>query len=224
MKIAIDGTAGSGKGTLSKRLGKKLNIPYLDTGILYRKVAFEYLKKFDNKLSFNSKLNKKEILNLVEEINFEVLKVSELRKDYVGIFASQIAKISQLRKKLKIIQVDFAKKMVELKGGCILDGRDIGTSIIPDAEIKFFIVASIKTRVERRLKEFKFDKLPKKEQEKLYKDIFQKIKIRDENDYNRDVSPLKMAIDAIKIDTSQMTPKEVEMIAIKHINEKKSKK
>ena len=222
MKIAIDGTAGSGKGTLSKRLGKTLNIPYLDTGILYRKVAFEYLKKFDKE--FNFKLNAKEVLTLAEQISFENLHIKDLRKENIGIFSSQIAKIPELREKLNVKQVAFAKKMVKLKGGCILDGRDIGTMIIPDAEIKFFIVASIKTRVERRLKEFKFDKLPKKEQEKLYKDIFQKIKIRDENDYNRDVSPLKMAIDAIKIDTSQMTPKEVEMIAIKHINEKKSKK
>ena len=222
MKIAIDGTAGSGKGTLSKRLGKTLNIPYLDTGILYRKVAFEYLKKFNKESNF--KLNSKEVLKLVEKISFEDLQVKDLRKEKIGIFASQIAKISELREKLNIKQVAFAKKMVKLKGGCILDGRDIGTRIIPDAEIKFFIVASIQTRVERRLKEFKYNKLSKKKQGILYNDIFQKIKLRDENDYNRDISPLKMAIDAIKIDTSQLTPQEVEMIAIKHINEKNIKK
>ena len=221
MKIAIDGTAGSGKGTLSKRLGKKLNIPYLDTGKLYRKVAFEYLQKFNNEFILNPKLDKKEILKLVENINFEDLKAKELREERVGIFASKIAKISDLREKLKITQVAFAKKMVELKGGCILDGRDIGTNIIPDAEIKFFVVASINTRVKRRMKEFKFDKLPKNIQTTKYKDIYKKIKLRDKNDYNRDISPLEMAIDAIKIDTSKMTPLEVEMFAIKHIFEKK---
>ncbi len=220
MKIAIDGTAGSGKGTLSKRLSKKLKIPYLDTGILYRKVAFEYLMKFGNEKIEEDTILTSNIIGLVQFINFDDLNQTDLKKDKIGFFASKIAKISKLRKKLDVLQLNYINNMTNIHGGCILDGRDIGTTIMPDAEIKFFITATVESRTKRRFKELKFFKLPVKEQVLKYDELFAKIQLRDESDYKRDISPLKKAIDSFEIDTTKLTPKEVEVEAMGYIRKK----
>ena len=113
MKIAIDGTAGSGKGTLSERLSKKLCIPYLDTGLLYRKVAYDYLTKFEFKSNFQ--LNKKNLMGLLNHSDFKDLNSTELKKDKYGLFASRLAKIPELRNRLNILQIEFIDIMLKKK-------------------------------------------------------------------------------------------------------------
>ena len=224
MKISIDGTAGSGKGTLSKRLSRTLKYPYLDTGLLYRKVALVYKNNFLNQIENKNIINRLEILQLVENINFEKLKSDDLRDESIGFLASKIAKIPELRVKLNQFQINFANKMLKIKGGCILDGRDIGTNIMPNADIKIFVDASIEVRTERRIKELNLLDLDSKKKDHIFKSIFKEMSLRDKNDYNRKVSPLKIPEDALKIDTSNLTPNEVENIALNFINQKKQLK
>ena len=224
MKISIDGTAGSGKGTLSKRLSKTLKYPYLDTGLLYRKVALVYKNNFLNQIENKNIINRLKILQLVEYINFEKLQSEDLRDESIGFLASKIAKISELRVKLNQFQINFANKMLKIKGGCILDGRDIGTNIMPNADIKIFVDASIEVRTERRIKELNLLDLDSKKKDHIFKSIFKEMSLRDKNDYNRKVSPLKIPEDALKIDTSNLTPNEVENIALNFINQKKQLK
>ncbi len=224
MKIAIDGTAGSGKGTLSKRLSKTLNYPYLDTGLLYRKVALEYKNKFLKTKEKKIIIIRNEILKVLENINFEKIESKELRHESIGFLASEIAKIPELREKLNYSQTSFAKEMQKTKGGCIIDGRDIGTNILPNAEVKIFVDASIKKRTERRIKELNLFDLNKQKKDHIFKSIFEEISLRDKSDYNRKISPLKIPEDALKIDTSLLTPQEVENIAINYIAQKKQLK
>ena len=224
MKIAIDGTAGSGKGTLSKRLSKRLNYPYLDTGLLYRKVALEYKNSFLKTKEKKIIIIRNEILKVLENINFEKIESKELRQESIGFLASEIAKIPELREKLNYSQTSFAKEMQKTKGGCIIDGRDIGTNILPNAEVKIFVDASITKRTERRIKELNLFDLNKQKKKHIFKSIFEEISLRDKSDYNRKISPLKIPEDALKIDTSLLTPQEVENIAINYITQKKQLK
>ncbi|MAQ07950.1 MAG: cytidylate kinase [SAR116 cluster bacterium] len=223
MIIAIDGTAGSGKGTLSKRLSKKLNLPYLDTGILYRKVAFELFKK-EKKTTFNfDKDTIKLMIEIIKSNNFVNIKKNDfLRDDKIGLLASEIGKVKTIRTHLNSMQIKFVNDSVVLKKGCILDGRDIGTIILPNADIKFFITASPEVRAKRKLKEKVNANLQPHEQKCMFNKYLLKINERDDNDFNRKISPLKKAIDAFEIDTSDLTPKEVEEIAINKIYKKKT--
>ena len=221
MKIAIDGTAGSGKGTLSKRLSKKLGFPYLDTGMLYRKIALEFFKTNKKKSIIFNKQTISLIKSLIKKINFNDFKTQKvLRDDKIGLLASEIAKIQVIRKFLNLKQLDFVRDSLKNKKGCILDGRDIGTVILPDADIKFFVTASAEVRAKRRLLENKSTNLHINKQKCTFNDYLIKIIERDENDYNRKNSPLKKASDAIEIDTSLLSPKEVEEIAINKIYKK----
>ena len=220
MQIAIGGTASSGKGTLSKRLSKKFNIPYLDTGLLYRKVAYTFINNYGQNLNLNKKESLEKIFHIAE--NSLSLKLDELklRDNEVSLFASKIASIFELREILKIEQIKFSKTNSEKYGGCILDGRDIGTIILPNAEIKFFVIASAEIRAKRRLLENFSTSLHPSEQKDMFKKMLKEIILRDKNDYNRKHAPLKKAKNAFEIDTSLLTPQEVENSAIKYINEK----
>ena len=140
IEIAIDGTAASGKGTLAKKLSLKYNFPHLDTGLLYRMVAVELI---DNKKNNSSNLEL-EACKTAKKINFQLLENNQLRSEETANLASKIASFPDLRKVLDSKQIEFAKVNKKKYGGCILDGRDIGTKILPDANFKFFINASIK--------------------------------------------------------------------------------
>ena len=152
MKIAIDGTAASGKGTLSDKLSKKLKLPRLDTGLLYRKLAFIYIKSLKFIPTQNT-INNSLLKNILNDFDLNHIDQKALKQDLYGNFASKIGKLNFVRNKLKIIQIDFVESMIKKKGGCILDGRDIGTEILPNANFKFYIDAPIEIRAKRRFKQ-----------------------------------------------------------------------
>ena len=215
MQIAIDGTAASGKGTLSNLLSNALNLPRLDTGLIYRKVAFTYINYIklipETDVIDNSVLKK--ILN-----NFDLndLDPETLNDDIYGNFASIIGKYDFVRSKLKIIQIEFVEKMTEKKGGCILDGRDIGTEILPNADFKFYIDAPIKIRAKRR-----FEQLYSNDKSIKFKNILIDLEKRDYNDKSRDNSPLILSKDSFLLNTEFLNPNQVLKKALSYI--KKSK-
>ena len=147
--IAIDGTAGSGKGTLAKNLSRKLNFDHLDTGLLYRIYAFESIKEgrkeIPTKINFN-----KWFTNTV--------KLTGLRSEKISKLASQISQSNEVRKSLVNFQRNFANNPPKGKGS-VIDGRDIGTIIVPNAEVKFFIDAEIEIRASRRIRQLRLNSL-----------------------------------------------------------------
>ena len=201
--IAIDGTTASGKGTLAKRLADHFDLPYLNTGLLYRSVAYYFYK---NNLDYSD--NSFVIENL-SKISFDDLDNPELSLESVGSIASKVAVIPEVRKFLFNFQVDFSKN----EKGAVLDGRDIGTVICPQASYKFFVIADAKIRAERRYKE-----MIEKGFSADYDVILKKIVERDKNDFERKESPLKKAEDAIEIDTSNLTREGVFLEALKYID------
>ena len=149
IEIAIDGTAASGKGTLGKKLSDKYSFPYLDSGMLYRKVAYELIK--GNKI--DSKKLEQTSCDFAMILTFRESKNISLRTEDVSKLASKIATFPNLRKILNDKQREFNNFNKKKYGGCILDGRDIGTTILPNADFKFFITASLEIRAKRRLLE-----------------------------------------------------------------------
>ena len=211
MKIAIDGTAASGKGTLGRRLSKILKLPYLDTGLLYRKTAFMYINS-KNPFAKDVDVDIFELDKVLEKINIEKLDSEILKDDLYGTFASKIGKLNKVRDKLKIIQIKYVKEMLKKKGGCILDGRDIGTEIMPDADYKFYVDASIEVRAKRR-----FDQLSSKQKSLDFNKILSDLKKRDNSDKSRINAPLIATKDSILIDSGLLNPLEVETKALSYI-------
>ena len=212
MKIAIDGTAASGKGTLSNLLSKTLKLPRLDTGLLYRKVAFKYIKLFPKQNTIDNSILK----NILNNFDINDLDPESLQHDLYGNFASIIGKLDFVRYKLKKIQIEFVENMTKTKGGCILDGRDIGTKILPNADFKFYVDAPLKTRAKRR-----FEQLYTNDKSIEFKNIFFDLERRDFSDKSRDNSPLILSKDSILLNTEFLNPNEVLKKALSHI--KKSK-
>ncbi len=210
IKIAIDSPAAAGAGTVAKRISKYFNLLYLDTGKIYRMLA---LLKLKNKKNFQYSLIKKKI-NTLKIVH---LSNKRLLNDKIGIVASEIAKDKKVRKLVHNFQIKCAYNFPKKYNGSCLDGRDITYKIVPNAEFKFFITASIKTRAIRRHKELK--RLGKKIN---YKEVLKSIKKRDNNDYNRRISPLKKTKDSILINTSNLT-KSACFLKIKKIIEEKIK-
>lgn len=204
--IAIDGPAGCGKSTVAKELSKRLNIIYLDTGSMYRAVA--YTAMCEN-IDINSE--NRELLNLIENISMEIRfddgisnvfvngeNVSPfLRSKEVAIGSSMVARLPTVRARLVELQKEIAAKT-----SVVMDGRDIGTKVLPNSKNKFFLTASIEERSKRRYMEEKDTGISMDE-------IRQDIIIRDANDINRTASPLIKADDAIEIDTSSLTVEDV---------------
>ena len=149
IEIAIDGTAASGKGTLARKLAEKYGFIHLDTGLLYRKVANELIKK-DKSTSKNLEYYSSEI---AKNLNFLELKKEDLRSEETAKLASLIATQTKLREILNSKQKEFVEMNKKKFSGCVLDGRDIGTKILPNADYKFFIDASVEVRAKRRLLE-----------------------------------------------------------------------
>ena len=218
MKIAIDGTAASGKGTLAKGLAKKLGYDYLDTGLLYRRLALDIYKKGLTKFNL---INERGIIsnaniNMLADITLNLtLPLSDhpdLRKQEISHLSAVIASIPEIREILFKKQRIFANKPPS-KAGVILDGRDIGSVILPEAKIKFFIDAKPEIRAKRRYAELK--SLSAEIQEETILDDLIK---RDKADRTRHIAPLKRVPDAFFIDSSALNADEVLQIALNYIN------
>ena len=192
IKIAIDSPAAAGAGTVAKALSKHYGLLYLDTGKIYRYIAFLKLK---NPKKFNEKFIKSKIKSLkVKNLSNKILL-----RDEIGTEASVVSKIRKIRKMVHTFQLNFAyNPPIKYKGSC-LDGRDITYKIVPDADFKFFITANVKIRALRRFKELKRFK-----KKISYKEVLKSLKNRDKNDYNRKISPLKKTKDSLLINTTNL--------------------
>ena len=208
MIIAVDGSAASGKGTLAKRVAAELGYDYLDTGALYRAVALSLLNAGAN----SNNINEKQAVNAASTLNLLLTQTAEIRTDNVAALASIVAAIGPVRAELLSLQRAFAAAPPSGRGA-VLDGRDIGTVVLPDADLKFFIDADLYIRAKRRTKE-----LLQAEQSVMFRDVLADMKARDDRDRTRSVAPLKAAVDAITIDTSKMDASEVVALALSHID------
>jgi len=210
LKIAIDSPAAAGAGTVAKAISKHYNLLYLDTGKIYRFIA--YLK-----LKFPDKFSQKFVKYKIKLLKVSDLSNKNLLSDEVSIKASEIAKIKTIRKLVHTFQLNFAYNPPTKYAGSCLDGRDITYNIMPDADIKFYITANIKTRALRRHKE-----LIKLRKKITYSEVLKSIKKRDKSDLNRKISPLKKTKDSLLINTTNLT-KRACFLKIKKIIDKKIK-
>ena len=208
IKIAIDSPAAAGAGTQAKLISKHYKLLYLDTGKIYRLLGYYKIK---NLKKFNSSF----IIKKMKSLKMTDLQGAKLLTNEVGTVASIIAKNKKIRKLVHNFQVKCAYNPPKKYNGSCLDGRDITYKIIPNAEFKFFITASIKTRAKRRYLELK--RLNKKIP---YNEVLKSIKKRDKSDYNRRISPLKKTKDSILINTTNLS-KRACFLKIKKIIDKK---
>lgn len=186
--IAVDGPAASGKGTIARALAAHFELPHMDTGLLYRAVALNLWRWG------GGGANEFEALRACDEIGPDPAD-PELRSEPVSKIASAISSYASVRSALLKRQQEFARQ----EGGAVLDGRDIGTVIAPDADVKLFVTASPEVRAGRRLKE-----LEARGMNAHFDDVLADIKARDRRDSTREVAPLKPAADAIELDTSDL--------------------
>lgn len=220
LAIAIDGPAGAGKSTIAKMISKALGIIYLDTGAMYRTVALKAIKEgIDTK-------NREALSALVENIDIRISYSgneqhvyldgkdvsSEIRSPEVSIGASDVAVVPEVR--LKMVQL---QREIAAGNSVVMDGRDIGTYVLPNAEFKFFLNASVEERARRRY----LEQVSKGVENITYEDVLKDIRYRDKNDSSRDFAPLKKAEDAVEIDTTNMTVDEVAERILSEIRNKR---
>ncbi len=208
LKIAIDSPAAAGAGTIAKKISKHYNLYYLDTGKIYRLIA-------NIKLKFPKKFNEKFLKKKINNFNTRELQNKNLINDEIGAEAAIISKLKKIRKLVHSYQINCAYNPPKRYNGSCLDGRDITYNIVPDADIKLFITASIKTRAQRRYKELR--SLKKKV---TYNEVLKSLKKRDKSDYNRKIAPLKKTKDSVLINTTNLTKKAC-FLKIKKIIDKK---
>ena len=208
LKIAIDSPAAAGAGTIAKKISKHYNLYYLDTGKIYRLIA-------NIKLKFPKKFNEKFLKKKINNFNTRELQNKNLINDEIGAEAAIISKLKKIRKLVHSYQINCAYNPPKGYNGSCLDGRDITYNIVPDADIKLFITASIKTRAQRRYKELR--SLKKKV---TYNEVLKSLKKRDKSDYNRKIAPLKKTKDSVLINTTNLT-KRACFLKIKKIIDKK---
>lgn len=194
MIIAIDGPAGAGKGTLAKALADHLGYPHLDTGSLYRATALTVLR------AGGSPEDPVVAERAARSLDTGVLDSPELRTAEVGAASSQVAAIPAVRAAL----LDFQRGFAHRPPGAVLDGRDVGTVVVPDAEVKLFVTASAAVRAARRHQELRDRGEPS-----IYARVLADIEARDARDAGRADAPMRKAEDAIEIDTSDLSPSEV---------------
>lgn len=213
--IAIDGSSATGKGTLGGKLSKTLDFAYLDTGALYRGVGYELIKTGKDLLDETAA---EEIAkSFLPEKMLRLQNESVIRTETIGKAASVISAVPAVRQALFQFQQRFAKQPVYPDGspakGAILDGRDIGTVICPEAKWKIFLTARPEIRATRRYKELQFKGICV-----IYENVLSDILSRDKRDTERATAPLKPAGDAFILDTSDLTPDEVYTRVIRYIN------
>ena len=205
--VAIDGPAGAGKSTIAKLVAKEKGYIYVDTGAMYRALAIHFLKKGiapENTEDVIEACSDADVSIRYEDGAQQVYLNGEnvtgmLRTEEVGNMASKTSAVPEVREKLLELQRTLAKE-----NDVIMDGRDIGTNILPDADVKIYLTASVGTRARRR-----YDELKEKGEDCDLDQIAQDIKERDDRDMNRETAPLKKAEDAILVDSSYMTIPEV---------------
>ena len=207
MIIAVDGSAASGKGTLAKRLALHFDLAHLDTGSLYRALGLHLLRS--GVTAENAEENK--AAAAVASLDLGLVDSPEIRTDTVAGMASVIAAMPAVRSAFTTLQRDFATDPPH-GGGAVLDGRDIGSVILPDADFKFFIDADLEVRADRRTRE-----LQAKGQSVMFRDVLEDMRDRDRRDRERTTAPLKAADDAFVIDTSTMDADRVFNLAVGHI-------
>jgi len=221
--IAIDGHSSGGKSSYAKTIAKKLGITYVDSGAMYRAVT---LFAMENNLIRDAIIDEQELVSQLDsltiEIKFNPGKAryetwmngrnieDDIRTVAVSSYVSPVSKIREVREAL----VDLQREMARDKG-VVMDGRDIGTVVFPDADIKIYLTAKAEIRAQRR-----YDELKEKGMEARYDEIYDNIMDRDHQDSTRDISPLRKAEDAIELDNSSMTPEE-QMVWFMDLLEKK---
>jgi len=196
MIIAVDGPAASGKGTLARRLAQAYDLAYLDTGSLYRGVAYLVLSRGQDPNDTAAALEAAQALDPAD------IPDAEIRKDSIGAAASIVAAMEDVREAIRDLQIAFAHHPPEGKAGAVLDGRDIGTVICPDADVKIFVDAAPEIRAKRRHLELK-ERDP--HGAPSYEQILADLQERDRRDQNRASSPLKPAEDSHLLDTTNFS-------------------
>ena len=209
--VAIDGAAGTGKGTISRGISKEFNFSYFDTGLIYRGLALKTISKYGEDFI------KKDAISEANIFDINSVNESEIRNPLIDKYSSIIASIPEVRNIVVNIQRNFGKKSKGHKG-IVVDGRDIGTIIFPNANLKLFISASLEERAKRRFSDF-LDK-----NEKIsYNEVIKQLQKRDQRDKERSVAPLVAAKDAHLIDTTginiEETLKIVSSLVIKEFND-----
>lgn len=218
INVALDGPSGAGKSTIAKAVAKKLEYVYVDTGALYRTIAYYVISNgFDAKdenavVSCLDKINVKlEYIGGAQHVMLNGEDVSDkIRTPEISMGASAVSAIPKVREFLFDLQQDIAKH-----NNIIMDGRDIGTVVLPNAQVKIFLTATAEERANRRFKE-----LQEKGDPSTYEQVLEDIKQRDYNDTHRDIAPLKKADDAVEVDSTKMTLDEVIDAIVKIINDK----
>lgn len=218
VKIAIDGPAGAGKSSVAKAAAKRLGYIYVDTGAMYRTVGLFVLKS-----GLNPK-NKKDVLSVLDGAAVDIKYINgtqniflngenvsdEIRKPEVSVAASDVAVVGEVRRRMVELQRELSKRE-----NVIMDGRDIGTRVLPDADVKIFLTASAEERALRRYKE-----LVEKGTECSYGEVLKDIKYRDKNDSEREIDPLRPADDSIIIDTTGLDVEQSEKLIVDTVNKK----
>lgn len=207
MIIAIDGPAASGKGTLARRVAEAMDYAYLDTGLLYRATGAKVLAEGGDPADAAAAVAAAESLSAAD------LEGEALRSEEVGTAASKVAAIPRVRDVLLDFQRSLATTPPGVSAGRFLMGRDIGTVVCPDAPIKFYLTASVEERANRRFKQ-----LQEKNPAAIYERVLKELEERDARDSARDVAPLKMADDAIHIDTDRLNANAVFDAVMAHIH------
>lgn len=196
MIIAVDGPAGAGKGTISRALAQQFSLKYIDTGLMYRALAYKALLENVDLGHLDS------LIFLVKTLTTDDLQLPELRREEVGNAASKIAVLSPVREQITLHTRRFSQEIQHPYKGVVLDGRDIGTVVCPNADIKIYVTASPYVRAERRLAEMvQSGKRPEG-------NILEQIIERDHRDQTRAASPLVPAVDATLLDTSELSIQE----------------
>lgn len=202
INIAVDGPAGAGKSSIARAVSEEIGYIYVDTGALYRSIALYSIEnKLDNESLVNSldKINiRLEFIDKCQHVFLNDNDVSDkIRTPEVSMGASKVSAIPEVREFLFGLQ-----KKIAAENNIIMDGRDIGTVVLPDADLKVFLTASAEERANRRFKEMTDSSIS-------YEQVLEDIKQRDYNDMHRDIAPLKQAEDAVLLDTTGMTIEEV---------------